>query len=118
MLFFGCRRADLDLLYADELAAFEAQGIVRTETCLSAEPGAERRYVQRGMLDRADEVWDLLQHEAVVLVCGNASTIAPGVRASLTTIFRDRTGAGESDADAWLARLRAGGRLVEDIWGG
>ena len=70
------------------------------------------------MLDCADEVWDLLQHEAVVLVCGNASTIAPGVRASLTTIFRDRTGAGESDADAWLAGLRAGGRLVEDIWGG
>ena len=118
LLFFGCRRSDLDLLYADELAAFEAQGIVRTETCLSAEPGAERRYVQQGMLDRADEVWDLLQHEAVVLVCGNASTIAPGVRASLTTIFRDRTGAGESDADAWLAGLRAGGRLVEDIWGG
>ena len=72
----------------------------------------------KGMLDCADEVWDLLQHDAVVLVCGNASTIAPGVRASLTTIFRDRTGAGESDAAAWLAGLRTAGRLVEDIWGG
>ncbi|WP_302053614.1 diflavin oxidoreductase [Nocardioides panacis] len=118
LLFFGCRRADQDLLYADELAAFEAQGVVRTESCLSAEPGTTRRYVQQGMLDRADEVWDLLQKEAVVLVCGNASTIAPGVRTSLAAIFRERTGAGESDADAWLAGLRAGGRLVEDIWGG
>ena len=52
--------------------------------CFSAEPGQERRYVQQGMLDCADEVWDLLQQDAVVLVCGNASTIAPGVRASLT----------------------------------
>ena len=118
LLFFGCRRADMDLLYANELAAFEAQGVVRTERCLSSDPSAKRRYVQQGMLDCADEVWDLLRQEAVVLVCGNASTIAPGVRASLTTIFRDRTGAGESDADAWLAGLRTGGRLVEDIWGG
>jgi cytochrome P450/NADPH-cytochrome P450 reductase len=117
LLFFGCRRADADLLYADELAAFEAQGIVRTESCLSGGPSPERRYVQQGMLDCAEEVWDLLQHEAVVLVCGNAATIAPGVRASLTTIFRNRTGAGENDADAWLTGLRAGGRLVEDIWG-
>jgi cytochrome P450/NADPH-cytochrome P450 reductase len=118
LLFFGCRSADVDLLYADELAAFEAQGIVRTERCLSAEPGAKRRYVQQGMLDCADEVWELLQQDGVVLVCGNASTIAPGVRASLTTIFRERTGAGDSDAAAWLAGLRSGGRLVEDIWGG
>jgi cytochrome P450/NADPH-cytochrome P450 reductase len=118
LLFFGCRSADVDLLYADELAAFEAQGIVRTERCLSAEPGAKRRYVQQGMLDCADEVWELLQQDAVVLVCGNASTIAPGVRASLTTIFRERTGAGDSDTAAWLAGLRSGGRLVEDIWGG
>ena len=74
--------------------------------------------MQHGMLDCADEVWDLLQQDAVVLVCGNASTIAPGVRASLTQIFRGRTGAGESDAAAWLAGLRTAGRLVEDIWGG
>lgn len=118
LLFFGCRNADVDLLYADELAAFEAHGVVRTERCLSAEPGTTRRYVQQGMLDCADEVWDLLQHDAVVLVCGNASTIAPGVRTSLTQIFRDRTGAGDGDAQAWLAGLRSAGRLVEDIWGG
>jgi cytochrome P450/NADPH-cytochrome P450 reductase len=118
LLFFGCRSADRDLLYADELAAFEAQGLVRTERCLSAEPGQGRRYVQQGLLDCAEEVWDLLQRDAVVFVCGNASTIAPGVRASLSQIFRDRTGAGEADAVAWLAGLRAAGRLVEDIWGG
>jgi cytochrome P450/NADPH-cytochrome P450 reductase len=118
LLFFGCRNSDVDLLYADELAAFEARGVVRTESCLSAQPGTPRRYVQQGMLDCADEVWGLLQQDAVVLVCGNASTIAPGVRESLTKIFRDRTGTGGSDAKAWLAGLRSAGRLVEDIWGG
>lgn len=118
LLFFGCRNPDIDLLYAQELEDFERQGLVRVERCFSRAPGAERRYVQDGMLDCADEVWDLLQRDAVVLVCGNASTIAPGVRESLKKIFRDRTGAGEADADAWLAGLRSADRLVEDIWGG
>ena len=70
------------------------------------------------MLDCADEVWGLLQQEAAVFVCGNASTIAPGVRASLTQIFRDHTGTGDADAQAWLAGLRSSDRFVEDIWGG
>jgi cytochrome P450/NADPH-cytochrome P450 reductase len=53
-----------------------------------------------------------------VLVCGNAATIAPGVRRSLTRIFRDRTSTTEADAQAWLAGLRSADRFVEDIWGG
>jgi cytochrome P450 / NADPH-cytochrome P450 reductase len=118
LLFFGCRTPEGDELYADELAAFEEQGIVQVERCFSSVPGQERRYAQQGMLERADDVWDLLGREAVVLVCGNAGTLAPGVRASLTTLFSQHTGAGQSDADAWLAGLRAGGRFVEDIWGG
>jgi cytochrome P450/NADPH-cytochrome P450 reductase len=72
--------------------------------------------VQEAVLDCADEVWELLQRDAVVLVCGNAATIAPGVRRALRTIQRERASA--EDADAWLAGLRAAGRFVEDIWGG
>jgi cytochrome P450/NADPH-cytochrome P450 reductase len=76
------------------------------------------RYVQAAMLDCANEIWDLLQKEAAVFVCGNASTIAPGVRTSMIRIFRDHTGAGEADGAAWLAGLRTADRFVEDIWGG
>ena len=77
-----------------------------------------RRYVQDAVLEHTDEVWDVLQRGAVVLVCGNATTIAPGVRAALTRVFRERTGTGEADAQAWLLGLRAADRFVEDIWGG
>ena len=73
---------------------------------------------RRTMLDCAEEVWDLLQQGAVVLVCGNATTIAPAVRASLARVFRERTSAGEADAQAWLTGLRSSDRLLEDIWGG
>ena len=86
-------------------------GLVRVENAFSRATDSARRYVQDAMLDCADEVWDLLQQDAVVFVCGNASTIAPGVRGALTRIFRDQTGAGEADA-AGLAGRAAHGRPV------
>jgi cytochrome P450/NADPH-cytochrome P450 reductase len=62
-------------------------------------------------------VWEAMPKDAVVLVCGNASTMAPGVRAAFISVFRTRTGAGQADGDAWLAGLRASNRYLEDIWG-
>jgi cytochrome P450 / NADPH-cytochrome P450 reductase len=118
LLFFGCRSPQSDLLYADELLEYQRMGLVRVENAFSRETGKPCRYVQEAMLDCAEEIWGLLQRNAVVLLCGNAGTIAPGVRASLLRIFRDRTSAGEADAEAWLAGLRSADRFVEDIWGG
>jgi cytochrome P450/NADPH-cytochrome P450 reductase len=118
LLLFGCRTSLTDQLYADELRDYEQQDVVRVENAYSQEPGRPGRYVQEAMLDCADEVWDLLQQGAVVLVCGNAATIAPGVRRSLLHIFRERTSTTDADAEAWLAGLRSAGRFVEDIWGG
>jgi cytochrome P450/NADPH-cytochrome P450 reductase len=43
--------------------------------------------------------------------------MAPGVRAALVAVFRAKTGAGESDGEAWLAGLRTSNRYLEDIWG-
>jgi cytochrome P450 / NADPH-cytochrome P450 reductase len=118
LLFFGCRSQETDLLYADELRGYEEAGIVRVENAFSRATETRCRYVQDAMLDCADEVWDLLQHDAAVFVCGNASTIAPGIRSALTTIFQDKTSTGPADAQAWLTGLRAADRFVEDIWGG
>ncbi|RFU20872.1 bifunctional cytochrome P450/NADPH--P450 reductase [Geodermatophilus marinus] len=118
LLFFGCRTSLTDELYADELRDYEQRDVVRVERAYSKEPGRPGRYVQEAMLDCADEVWGLLQQGAVVLVCGNAATIAPGVRRSLLHIFRERTSTTDADAEAWLAGLRTAGRFVEDIWGG
>jgi cytochrome P450 / NADPH-cytochrome P450 reductase len=118
LLFFGCRTSRTDLLYADELSAYQEQGLVRLENAFSKDPSHPSRYVQEAVLDCADEVWQLLQDGAVILVCGNAATIAPGVQRSLKHIFREKTSTTDADAEAWLSGLRANGRFVEDIWGG
>ncbi|PVZ07893.1 bifunctional cytochrome P450/NADPH--P450 reductase [Actinomycetospora cinnamomea] len=117
LLFLGCRDPEDDLLYADELAAFEKAGVATLHPAYSRVPGYPYRYVQHALEGAADDVWAALQQDAVVFVCGNASTMAPGVRAALVSVFRARTGAGEADGAAWLAGLRASNRYLEDIWG-
>jgi cytochrome P450/NADPH-cytochrome P450 reductase len=117
LLFLGCRDPQDDLLYADELKAYEADGVATLVPAFSRVKGFPHRYVQHALEASADQVWAAMQEDAVVFVCGNASTMAPGVRAALVAVFRAKTGAGESDGEAWLAGLRSAGRYLEDIWG-
>jgi cytochrome P450/NADPH-cytochrome P450 reductase len=83
----------------------------------SSRPEDGRRYVQHEMLFRHDEVWDLIERGAAIFVCGNANTMAPGVRAALVDIYRQHTGGSSAQAQDWLADLRARDRFLEDIWG-
>ena len=102
---------------SDEIGADVQNGVATLITACSRVEGYAHRYVQHALEASADQVWEAMQQEAVVLVCGNASTMAPGVRAALIAVFRAKTGAGESDGEAWLAGLRTSDRYLEDIWG-
>jgi cytochrome P450 / NADPH-cytochrome P450 reductase len=116
MLFFGCRDPLQDLLYEDELRAFEAAGVTRLCTVFSREPGKPKTYVQQAIKKQSEEVWRLLQQEAVVFVCGEASRMAPEVRQAFVEVFRQRTGTTVADGQAWLTGLAASHRYLEDIW--
>jgi cytochrome P450/NADPH-cytochrome P450 reductase len=118
LLFFGCRRSETDFLYSSELRDFERDGVVEVETVFSRQPIDGRTYVQHSIAARADDVWNLIGQQASIFVCGNANTMAPGVRAALVDIFRAKTGGSAAEGEAWLADLRAADRFLEDIWGG
>jgi cytochrome P450/NADPH-cytochrome P450 reductase len=62
-------------------------------------------------------VWDLISAGAVIYVCGNANTMAPGVRAALMDIYRTKSNGSDTTADDWLKGLREDDRYLEDIWG-
>mgnify|MGYP003824597583 CR=1 FL=1 len=104
-------------MYEQELADFATSASVQTYTAFSREPGQQRRYAQHEMLAHADEIWSLLEAGGVVYVCGNARTLAPGVRAALTQIAADKLGLGGAAGEDWLTDLRRQQRYLEDIWG-
>ena len=116
MLFFGCRDPLQDFLYEEEMRGFEAAGVTRLFPVFSREPGKPKTYVQQAIEDHSGDVWRLLQQEAVVFVCGEASRMAPDVRQTFATVFQERTGTTTADAQAWLTGLVASHRYLEDIW--
>ncbi len=122
LLFFGCRTSEEDYLYQDELSRYEADGVVKVDAVFSRQGDPERRYVQHAIVERGDDVWDLIENQrANIYVCGNANTMAPGVRTALIQVFRMKSASelrGSEDGNSWLAGLRADGRFLEDIWGG
>jgi cytochrome P450/NADPH-cytochrome P450 reductase len=117
VLFYGCRDAEHDMLYADELKSFETSGITELQVAFSREPGQPRTFVQQLIERERDKVWDLIASGAVIYVCGNANTMAPGVRAALTDIYQAKTNGSDPSADEWLQGLRDADRYLEDIWG-
>jgi cytochrome P450/NADPH-cytochrome P450 reductase len=117
ILFYGCRNATGDMLYADELRAFEESGITKLQIAFSREPGQPRTFVQHVIERERDHIWDLIEAGAVIYVCGNANTMAPGVRAALMDIYRAKTDGSGSAGEEWLAGLREDDRYLEDIWG-
>ncbi|HEX3348305.1 MAG TPA: cytochrome P450, partial [Acetobacteraceae bacterium] len=116
LLFCGCRDPLQDFLYEEEMRDFDATGVTRLFCAFSREPGRQKTYVQQAIREQGEEVWRLLQQEAVVFVCGEASRMAPQLREAFIDLFRERTGAGVADGQAWLAGLVAGRRYLEDIW--
>jgi cytochrome P450/NADPH-cytochrome P450 reductase len=82
LLFFGCRHAEQDFIYEDELRAFEQQGVTRLAVAFSRQDGQPKTYVQDQLLKCQDEVWRLIEAGAVIYICGDASKMAPDVRST------------------------------------
>ena len=117
LLFFGCSAPDVDLLYADELAAWGEQGIVDLRPAFSAAPVDGVRHVQdRLWADRAD-VRGLVEAGAVFFVCGDGRRMAPAVFDTCARIYAEATGASPEQAEAWLTeQQQQHARYVADVF--
>jgi len=115
LLFFGCRHADQDFLYADELKAFAADGVVELHTAFSRGDGP-KTYVQHLIAQQQDRVWNLIGQGAITYVCGDGGKMEPDVKAALMAIVRARNGGDDAAAAKWIDELGTQNRYVLDVW--
>ncbi|MFD7162415.1 cytochrome P450 [Streptomyces violascens] len=118
VLYFGCDAPDADFLHADELRVAERAGALSLRPAFSTPAEGGGRFVQHRIAAEADELWPLLEAGARVYVCGDGNRMAPGVRGAFRDLYAQCTGASAEDAEAWLNRLTAEGRYVEDVYAG
>ncbi|MEO6747573.1 MAG: cytochrome P450 [Caldimonas sp.] len=117
LLFYGCDHPDVDFLYRDELAAWEAAGVVSVRPAFFKQPDGDVMFVQhRVWKDRAD-VARMFQQGANVYVCGDGKRMAPAVRDTFVRIYQDAVGVTGEAAEAWVDRIeRETGRYVSDVF--
>ncbi len=127
-LYFGCQRAEVDFLYADELQTMSLSGALQLHTAFSragdpAEAGWWRgvrvgvTYVQDVLEERKAEVAGLLYDaNAHLYVCGDGKAMATDVHGALLRITADHFGVPPAEAEARLAKLAAEGRYTREIW--
>jgi cytochrome P450/NADPH-cytochrome P450 reductase len=117
MLFFGCRHPDQDFLYADELKAFAASGITELHTAFSRSE-SPKTYVQDLVAAQRERVRSLIDNGAIIYVCGDGSKMEPDVKATLVSIYREKSGADAQAGQRWIDDLGANNRYVLDVWAG
>lgn len=73
--------------------------------------------MQHVVAEQADRVFELLEQDAVIYVCGDAAHMAPAVRATFARLYGERTGLDdEASAEAWVADLERSERYLVDVW--
>ncbi len=117
MLFFGCRHPQQDFIYADELEALAEQGLTRLCVAFSRLNG-QKAYVQDHIKANWDRLWNMIERDAVIYVCGDGSRMEPDVRRTLLGLYRQQVGADAAGAETWLNDMIGRNRYVLDVWAG
>ncbi|QLQ80993.1 hypothetical protein HG537_0E03480 [Torulaspora globosa] len=117
ILFYGSRNTD-DFLYQDEWPEYakklgEAFEMIVAHSRL---PNSKKVYVQDKLLEREDDVFDLINNGAFIYVCGDAKGMAQGVHAALVDILTRKKSIKKEDASEIIKMLKTTGRYQEDVW--
>lgn len=116
LLFFGCDHPEVDLLYAQEWAQWQEEGIVTLLPAFSAQPDGEVMFVQHKLWQQRERVSKLLEDGAHVYVCGDGAKMAPAAREVIQKIGASLQPQPQ-DGGAWIDELERQGRYVADVFG-
>ena len=76
MLFFGCRHEAQDFLYADELRQAEAEGYLTHLVTAFSRDQAHKVYVQHRIKEHQQFIWEVMENNGLIYVCGYASSLS------------------------------------------
>ncbi|ALS74873.1 NADPH--cytochrome reductase [Planococcus rifietoensis] len=114
-LYFGCRHAQEDFLYEEELKQAEQLGLIELHSAFSRQQ-QDKVYVQHLMEQNAQEILGLLEQGGHLYICGDGGKMAPAVEQSLIRSYQELRNTTHEQALAWLAELEQSGRFAKDVW--
>ena len=114
-LYFGCRYAAVDFLYADELRTAECAGTLTKLRTAFSRDGPTKVYVQQRLREDGALVYGLLEHGAHVYLCGGTG-MGREVVSVLAEILGTHGKLTHAQASEYLKRMTSQGRLIQELW--
>lgn len=115
VLYFGCRNRDQDFIYREELEQWEKEELLTLHTSFSRDQAA-KEYVQHKIRETGAALWGLLNDGGHLYVCGDAKMMAKDVRNAITDVCKEHGGLGDTEAEAFVAKLETQKRYSSDVW--
>ena len=113
VLYFGCKRRELDYLYREQMEGWLEDGIVDDLRLAFSREGPQKVYVQHLLREDSRKVWNLIgKRGAHVYVCG-ATNMGADVLRVLKEIVQQQ---GKLDGDAFMHKMQSDGRYVAELW--
>lgn len=115
-LFFGCRRADQDWIYQQEMQeAVKSGALTELHTAFSRESN-QKVYVQSDLKAHASKVWSLLSTQrAYFYVCGG-TVMGRQVKECIALIAQEHGNLTQQAASEWVKKLHTEGRYIQELW--
>ncbi|XP_022363945.1 LOW QUALITY PROTEIN: NADPH--cytochrome P450 reductase-like [Enhydra lutris kenyoni] len=117
LLYYGCRRADEDYLYREELAGFQKDGSLTQLSVAFSREQPHKVYVQHLLRRDKEHLWRLI-HEAGahIYVCGDARNMARDVQNIFYDIVADGGAVEHAQAVDYVKKLMTKGCYSLDVW--
>lgn len=115
VLYFGCRHKAQDFIYEEELMQFKNQGVLTLHTAFSRDQ-EQKVYVQHLLDQNHDEIWEVLNNNGHLYICGDAKNMAREVNAAIVKVLINKGDMDTASAEAYIKRLQAKGRYSADVW--
>jgi NADPH-ferrihemoprotein reductase len=116
ILYFGCKKRNLDFLYEDELETFQNEGVLDQLHLAFSRQKKKKVYVQHLLSQNAQDTWELIDSKkASIYVCGGVK-MGHDVAESLKEIVICKGQMSTDKAKDYLAQLASNGRFVQELW--
>ena len=113
-LFFGNRHRRDEFYYQTEWQTYRANGLLTRLDVAFSRDGAEKIYVQDKLRQQSAEVWQWLQDDAYLYVCGD-SKMATDVHSQLEALISEHSSGGVSGS-SYLQQMKNDGRYQRDVY--
>ena len=114
-LFFGEWTSSHEYFYEEEWKHWESLGKLKIDTAFSRDQ-EHKVYVQHRLKEKGAEIYQWLENNAILYVCGDAHQMAKDVEKVLGEIIQEHGGKDALGAREYIKRLRSEKRYLRDVY--